>query len=63
MNMLEWVQRRTSKVVRQLEHHFCKDRFRELRLFSLENRRFWGFLKTAFQYLKEGLIRKLGRSC
>ena len=50
--LLERVWRRTSKMIRGLEHLPCKDRLRKPGLFSLEKRKLWADLVAAFQYLK-----------
>ena len=48
-DLLEWVQRGATEMIRELEHLHYEDRQRELRLFSLGKRRLHEDLIAAFQ--------------
>jgi len=48
VELFEQVQRRATKMIRELEHLSYGERLRELVLFSVEKRRLWGALIVAF---------------
>jgi len=48
MELLEWIQRRSTKMIRGMEYLCYEDRLRELGLWSLEKTRLQGDLIEAF---------------
>ena len=52
VELLEWVQRRATQMIRGLENLSYEERLRELGMLSLEKRKLQRDLIVAFQYLK-----------
>jgi len=51
VELLEWIQKWATKMVRRLEHLSYEERLRELGLFTLKKKRFWGDVTVVFHYL------------
>ena len=55
MDLLEWVQRKATKMIKGMEHLSYEEKLRELGLFSLEKRRLWGRPYYSLSVRKGGL--------
>ena len=62
VELLDRVQKRATKMIQGMEHVLCEDGLGELGLCSMEERKLWGDLRAAFQYLKEGCKKKRGQT-
>lgn len=58
VELLDWVQRKTIKMIEGLEYLSYEERLRQLGLCSLEKRRLQGDLIMAFQYLKGAYMQE-----
>jgi len=59
---LEPIHRRATKMIQGMKPLSCKDRLKELELFSQEKGRLDSDLIAAFQYLKGGLEERGGQT-
>jgi len=62
MELLEWVQRRATKIIGGMEHLSYEERLRELGLFSLEQRKLLAYQYLKGDYKKHG-DRLFSRAC
>lgn len=51
VDILEWIQKRGTKVVKGLKHMKCKKRLRELVLFNPKKRKLMGDIAGLFRYI------------
>lgn len=52
MNLLDWIQRKATKMVTGMEYQPYEERLKELELSCLKEKRLKGGIIVAFQYLK-----------
>lgn len=63
IGLIEQIQKRALKMIRELEQLSYGDRLRDLELFTLEKRRLQGGFIAAFQYIKGERQRLFTRAC
>ena len=62
MDLLEYIQRRATKMIQGMELLFYENRLRKLKLFSLEKRRLQSGPIGAFQYLRRSYKKEGGQT-
>lgn len=62
MELLQWVERMITKIIRRLKHLPCANRLRELEVFILEKGSLLEELIEAFQLIKRIYSKERGRS-